>query len=171
MPSIDEILDPGRSLETLVRRAARGHRPAWRLVHEHAPGVIRAEDRWLYPTLLHGRPGGAGRAWLLPLGGEHEQMLELLEQIGAGPPGRLDPMFIAFQSLLLVHLRSERRWLESAWREHPAPDALALARFVAACRPLVAQTRRLRAAAPAPHGTAHKKGPPRGGQVSGIGSE
>jgi hypothetical protein len=161
MPSIDDILEPGRALETLVRRAARGNRPAWRLVQEHTPRIIMAENRWLFPTLLHRQPGGAGRAWLLPLGGEHEQIVELLDQVGPTPAGRLEPMFVAAQSLLLAHLRSERGWLASVLPRSRIQDDTALGRFVAACRPLVAHTHRLRGTAAEPAvGHAGKKSPP-----------
>jgi hypothetical protein len=144
MTPIDELLAPGRALESLMRRAASGNRIAWRLLLEHAPGVIAAERRWLYPALLHRRPGGAHRTALMPFDGEHEQMLELLERLAHAPPaGRSDPMFRAMEWLVLRHARSERRWLERALAEHRPRDDPALARFAARCRPVVEAVARL----------------------------
>jgi hypothetical protein len=143
MSLVDPFLAPGRALESLMRRAASGNRTAWALFLEHAPAVIDAERRWLYPALLHRRPGGAHRAWLLPFDGEHEQMLELLEHLARVPAARCDPMFRAMEWLTLRHARSERRWLERAIAEHRPHDDPALARFAARCRPAVEAVARL----------------------------
>ncbi len=151
MTQIESLLAPGRALESLMRRAASGNRAAWVLLLEHAPRVIDAERRWLYPALLHRRPGGAHRAALMPFDGEHEQMLELIEHLARVPSGRADPMFRAMEWLMLRHARSERRWLERAIVEHPRHDDPALARFAARCRPVVDALARL--AAPAVRAT------------------
>jgi hypothetical protein len=137
MPTVEDIVAPGRALESLLRRAARGHRPAWRLLLAHAPIVIEAESRWLYPALLHRRPDGARRAWLLPFAAEHEQILEVLEHLKHSAAGRADPMFRGAQWLMLRHARSEREWLVKALSDHRKLDDPALRRFVQRCRPLV----------------------------------
>jgi hypothetical protein len=49
------------AFESILRRAARGHRLAWRLLIDHTPTLIEAESRWLFPALLRRRPGGARR--------------------------------------------------------------------------------------------------------------
>jgi hypothetical protein len=126
-----------------MRRAARGNRAAWALLLEHAPRVIDAERRWLYPALLHRRPGGAHRAALMPFDGEHEQMLELLEHLARSPARRTDPMFRAMEWLMLRHARSERRWLERALAEPRVRADPALARFATRCRPVVDAVARL----------------------------
>ncbi len=150
MTPIDDLLAPGRALESLMRRAARGNRAAWALLVEHAPRVIDAERRWLYPALLHRRPGGATRAALMPFDGEHDQLLELLERFAHAPapvPGRADPGMRAIEWLMLRHARSERRWLERAIAEHRPRDDPAFARFAARCRPVVDAVARLAATA------------------------
>lgn len=141
----EDLLAPGRALESLVRRAARGNRAAWQLLMRHAPRVIDAESRWLYPALLHRRPGGAHRAHQLPFAGEHEQMLELFEHLAHSPAGRLDPMFRAAEWMLLRHARSEREWLEAAIAAHRPRDDPAFARFAAHCRPVLDDLARLSA--------------------------
>ena len=143
MTTIDDLLAPGRALESLVRRAAHGHRLAWRLLLRHTPDVIRAETRWLYPALLHRRPGGAQRSLLLPFHGDHEQLLELVEQLSRSPNGRADPMFRAMQWLLLRHTRAERQWLVQAVAVQGPRDESGFARFVARCRPLLDDCARL----------------------------
>jgi hypothetical protein len=137
MPNIEDILAPGRALEAILRRAARGHRLAWRALIDHTPTLIDAETRWLFPALLNRRPGGARRAWLLPFAADHEQMLELLEHLARTPARRADPMFRGAQWLMLRHARDERAWLQRALAEHRALDDAPFARFVAHCRPLV----------------------------------
>ena len=141
---VDDLLAPARTLEALARRAARGHRPAWRLLFEHLPAVIRAETRWLYPALLGRQPGDATRAWLLPASGEHEQILDLFERVGPHPPGPRDAMFVAALSTLRAHLRHERAWIGTELeRRGPGVDHAALARYLAACRPLAEQAGRM----------------------------
>jgi hypothetical protein len=137
MPSIEDILAPGRAFESLLRRASRGHRQAWRLLIDCTPSLIDAESRWLYPALLHRRPGGARHAWLLPFASEHEQMLELLEHLARSPSGRADPMFRGAQWLMLRHARSERDWLAQTLERRSRLDDTALERFVLRCRPIV----------------------------------
>jgi hypothetical protein len=143
MTPIESILAPGRALESLARRAGRGHRPAWQLLLRHLPLVVGAENRWLFPALLHGHAGGARRALLLPFGGEHEQMLDLLEHLARVPVPHRDPMFVAAQSLMLRHARTERRFVEAALAGAARPDASRLARFVERCRPLLDDYARL----------------------------
>jgi hypothetical protein len=145
MVPTDDVLAPGRALESLVRRAARGNRAAWRLLMRHGPRFIEAECRWLYPALLHRSPGGAHRAQTIPFAGEHEQMLELFELLARSPAERLDPMFRAAHWLVLRHSREERRWLEELLAARRPRDDAALRRFVAHCRPLVEGLRRLSA--------------------------
>lgn len=147
MDTTHDLLAPGRALEALARRAARGHRPSWKLLLEQLPQVIEAESRWLYPALLHRQPGGARRALLMPLTGEHEQMLDLIETLASRPAARNDPMVRALQTLLLLHVRSEREWLEHAIRSHPHPlrQETAIARYLAQCAPLLERTRRVTA--------------------------
>lgn len=162
MIPIEDLLAPGRAIESLARRAARGNRAAWRLLAEHLPKVIDAERRWLYPALLHRRPGGANRSALLPFDGEHDHMLELVEHVARETSGtRVGPhasggptgaMGRALEALLLRHTRHERRWLETTLASHRPQDESALARFVARCKPVVDDVARL-AVAPcvAPH--------------------
>ena len=138
MVTIDDILAPGRALELLSRRAARGHRPALRLLLRCAPVVLEAEERWLHPVVMKARPGGAGGAWRMSHDGEHEQMLELVARVARGPTGRADAMFRALHGLLLRHLREEREWLVATIAQHGAADEQAFARYVAQCRPVLA---------------------------------
>lgn len=142
--TLEDLLAPGRALESLTRRSAHGHRPALRLLLEHAPAVIEAEERWIYPALLRRRPGGVRRSWLLPHAGEHEQILELLGHLSRGGSPRLDPMLRAAQWLLLRHARSERAWFEAVLSvPRPRLEDRAFTRFVTACHPLVATMRAL----------------------------
>jgi hypothetical protein len=147
MPSIDDILAPGRAFEALLRRASRGHRQAWQRLLQCTPLLIDAESRWLYPALLHRQPGGARHAWLLPFSSEHEQILELIDYLAHSPSGRADPMCRSAQSLMLRHIRSERQWMAQALRGHLRLDDSALERFVMRCRPLVDAARELGALA------------------------
>ncbi|RPH45451.1 MAG: hypothetical protein EHM87_06315 [Burkholderiales bacterium] len=142
-PTIEAILAPHLALESLVRRAAHGSRPALRLLIDHGPRVIEAEGRWLYPALLHRLPGGAQRVQMLPFTAEHEQMLELIGHVAAGGSGLSDPMFLALQWLVLRHGRAERRWLEAAIAADRPRDDTALRRFVVHCRPLLDDMERL----------------------------
>jgi hypothetical protein len=136
---IEDILAPGRVLESLMRRAARGHRPSLRTLMELTPAICAAEDRFLYPELLKAGGTGAQRAWLLPFASEHEQMHQLVEQLGRASPApkRDDPMFRALQWLVARHTRAEREWLQEAVTRQPLPDVGRLDRFVEQTRPLV----------------------------------
>lgn len=141
---IEEILAPGRSLEALVRRAARGHKPSHRMLLELTPALCDAEDRLLFPELLKMRASGLERAWLLPFGGEHEQMLQIVEQLNAAPTAaRDDPMFRAMQWLVARHVRAEREWLLDALTCQPLPDEHRLERFVEQTRPLIERAQRV----------------------------
>lgn len=139
MIDLERLLAPGRALDALVRRVARGDHAAWRLLTGHAPGVIDAETRWLHPALLRRLPGSPAHAHLLPFGGDHEHVLEWLERLSASRCGGTSPMFRGLQWLMLGHGRAERRWVERAWRQAgPALHAdPALQRFVDRCQPLV----------------------------------
>jgi len=137
MVPIDDILAPGRALEALARRAARGQRPAMRVLIAHLPAVLEAEDRWLFPALLRRRPGGARRAWQMSFDAEHEHLLDLLARLAHGPLGRSDALFRAVHTLLLRHVREERAWLAAAHAAHDRLDDPAFARYVAHCRPLL----------------------------------
>jgi hypothetical protein len=135
---IEDILAPGRALESLMRRAARGHKPSYRLLLELTPALCEAEDRLLYPELLKARASGLERAWLMPFGGEHDQMLQIVEQLNVAPPSsREDPMFRALQWLVARHVRAEREWLQDALTREPLPDGRKLARYVEHTRPMV----------------------------------
>lgn len=149
MITSDELLAPGRALESLARRAAHGHRPAWKLLLDHLPRVIDAESRWLYPALLHRHPGGARHALTMPLTGEHEQMLDMIEVLASGSVIRSDPMVRALQSTLLLHTRGERAWLARALRAHPHPlhADTAFGRYLARCAGLMERARPILACA------------------------
>jgi hypothetical protein len=146
--NIEDVLAPGRIMESLARRAARGHKPAQKMLLEFVPALCDAEDRYLYPELLKHRAPGAQHAWLLPFGGEHEQMLHLIEQIGEAPAMRNDPMLRALQWLVLRHVRAEREWLQDALGGEPLPDDAKLGRFVEQIRPLLARARQAMEAPP-----------------------
>jgi hypothetical protein len=137
---IEDVLAPGRAMESLARRAARGHKPAQKMLLELVPALCDAEDRYLYPELLKHRAPGVQHAWLLPFGGEHEQMLHLIEQIGEAPATmRNDPMLRALQWLVLRHARAERQWLEDALAREPLPADSKVGRFVEQTRTLLAR--------------------------------
>jgi hypothetical protein len=140
---LHDLLLPCRTLESLARRAARGHRASWSQLLRHLPRIIEAEHRWLYPALLHRHPGGARRVLTMPLTGEHEQMLDMIETLASRTAPPHNPMARALQATLLQHARSERTWLERVLRSHPVPlrTDTALARYVAHCAPMLAQAR------------------------------
>jgi hypothetical protein len=165
---IEAILEPSRVLESLTRRAARGHRPAHRMLLALTPAFCEAEDRLLYPELLKSRTSGAQRAWLLPFGGEHEQMLQIVEQLNRAPAAaRDDPMFRALQWLVVRHARAEREWLQDALTRQPSPDPGRLARFVEQTRPLLDRARSvMEGSLPAEPGRTDRDGDRLGGMLA-----
>jgi hypothetical protein len=166
---IDALLEPGRVMESLMRRAARGHKPAKRLLLEITPALCDAEDRLLYPELLKLRFPGVDAAWQLPFDCEHEQIAQLIDQLRATSAARDDGLFRALQWLVIQHLREEREWLREALSQDPPPDPARLERYLEQTRPLVQRGRALLDGQPADRNAAARGEDEAGGGVKVMG--